>query len=188
MAARGRMRMNTPRFNGMWSLHRLTEICEIRALKTRTAASVQRRHRSILDSPVVVSIRWPEIWVKSLSGRTTERCLADGGRRTAEELSITRSSSCANFKLGPRTIDLHQDNQRCSRENRSGRMQNHAQRTMIGIGADRVHVRNLHNRQERQQRQTHQHHGESIGLRVAISAHPCLRSCQALILAEGSLL
>jgi len=59
-------------------------------------------------------------------------------------------------------------------------MQDHAQWTMIGIGPDRVHMRNLHHGQQCEQRQTHQHYGETIQPHVATGSRPSLRFGQRL--------
>ena len=58
-------------------------------------------------------------------------------------------------------------------------MQNDTQRTVVGVGIDRMDVRHLDDGEQGEQRHTHEH-DHRIGLRprVAIAAHPCVKSGQ----------
>jgi hypothetical protein len=60
---------------------------------------------------------------------------------------------------------------------------------VVCIGVNRMDVRDLNDSEQRQQCQAHQHeHNVSSWPRVAITAHPCMKSGQTQSSLEGPLL
>jgi len=58
-------------------------------------------------------------------------------------------------------------------------MHRDAQRAMVGIAVERMHVRHLDHRQQRQQDKTHHGHQRQSSLLCAVCpAEICLKSCQ----------
>ena len=78
--------------------------------------------------------------------------------------------------------DCDQDHHGRHDGNRRGRMQDDAQRAMVCIAFERMHVRHLGHGQQRQQGQTQQRSDrESAWLPAAVPAEMCLESCQRTI-------
>ena len=65
--------------------------------------------------------------------------------------------------LRHKRLHLDKDNQRRRNSQGSGRMQNHADWTMVGVGVHRVNVRHLDEGEQGQQGQAHQHHHIGCG-------------------------
>ena len=74
-----------------------------------------------------------------------------------------------------------QDDCCCHHRNRHSRVHGNAQRAMVGIALQRVHVRHLDHGQQCQQNQTQQRGcPESAWLPAAAPAKICLQSCQQI--------
>jgi hypothetical protein len=86
--------------------------------------------------------------------------LVPGGRRAIEEGRMPISTNRANFKRRwRRGCDPDRENANCHDHERHNRVHHNAERAMIGITADRMHVRNLGDGQKRQQDEAHHSYG-----------------------------
>jgi hypothetical protein len=78
-----------------------------------------------------------------------------------------------------RALDLHQNHGGNRNRHRSRRMHRNAQRAMVGVGFQRVHVRNLDDGQKRKQNQTHESRNrQSSKLATTTPAQIGPKSCQ----------
>jgi hypothetical protein len=112
-------------------------------------------------------------------GKIGKEALAALGRRTYEKLRLPTPCDRARFINRGAGLNLDQDNNCGRHSDRRGRMQHDAKWAVVGIRIDRMHVRNLNNRQQRQQDKAHHgHYRQSERLCAASSAEMCLKSCQ----------
>ena len=81
--------------------------------------------------------------------------LAAGWRRARNELRVPVPNDRAGLNNGRRSSGLHHDHKRSDYRDRSRRLHCNAQRAMVGIVGDRMHVRHLDHGQQRQQDQAH---------------------------------
>jgi hypothetical protein len=76
-------------------------------------------------------------------------------------------------------FDLDENDDRSHNRDRRRRMHRDAQRAMVGIAFERMHVRHLDHGQQRQQDKTqHGDHRQSTWLCAAFPAEICCESCQ----------
>ena len=87
----------------------------------------------------------------------------------------------AHYKNRGRGLNLDEHNHCRDDGDRCSRLHRDAQRAMVGIRLQRVHVRHLDHSQKRQQNQT-QHRGcpESAWLPAAAPTKICLQTCQQI--------
>ena len=105
--------------------------------------------------------------------------LTAGGRRACNELGMPVADSRARLKNRRRSLNLHQHHH--GNRNRDGRRRVHhdAQRAVVGIALQRMHVRHLHHGQQRHQEKAHHRRRRQCAwLSTARSADLCLQSCQ----------
>src|ERR1035441_6285276 len=121
---------------------------------------------------------WPGGRVQS---RIRKDGLAAGWRRTCNEFRMPVPNHGLRLNGGGCGLDLDQYAHRG--HNRDGRRRVHcnAQRAMVGIAVQRMHVRHLHHGKQRQQDQAHQDgQRQSAWLCAAFPAEICLKSCQQI--------
>ena len=89
------------------------------------------------------------------------------------------TGDCVRLKNRRRPLDLHQHHFGSRNCHRSRRLHRNAQRAMVGVGFQRMDVRNLHYSQKREQNQTYEgRNRQSSKLGAASPAQIGLKSCQ----------
>ena len=105
--------------------------------------------------------------------------LAAGGRRACKELGMPVANHRSRLKHRHLGLDLHQHHCGSRNHDRRSRVHHDAQRAVVGIALQRMHVRHLRHSQQRHQDETHnRHRRQSAWPATERSADLCLQSCQ----------
>jgi hypothetical protein len=100
-------------------------------------------------------------------------------RRAREQGWVPGTGDCVCLKNRGRALDLDQHHFGGRNRHRGRRMHRNAQRAMIGIGFQRMDVRNLHHGQKREQNQTYEGRNRQSSKPAAASpVRIGLKSCQ----------
>jgi len=120
--------------------------------------------------------------VVRLKRKIGKDALAAVGRGAGEELGVPMADNGARFNQRRGGAEADQDNHGREDRNRRGGVHGDAQRTMVGIAIERMHVRHLDHGQQRQQGQTEKCGcAESSWLPAAAPAEISLERCQSTI-------
>lgn len=113
------------------------------------------------------------------ANESKKTALAADGRWTGEELGMPIAGDRARLVDGGAGLDLNHDNDGGRNRQRRGAVQQDAERTVVGIGVQRMHMRNLDDGKQRQKEEAHHgDHRQSARPCAAIPAEKCLQTCQ----------
>lgn len=108
-----------------------------------------------------------------------ENAWSEGRRGAGKELRVPGSRDHKRLDHDDAALDLNKKDESGGDDNGNRRVHADTERAMIGIGIDRVRVRDLRDGKQRQQNQTH--HGDrrqSRDLCASISYPMCRKCCQ----------